>query len=439
MGVETVIRFLFGDAEAIRVVAATNWSIVIGAIFVFSAGLARTWRRKDLWSEPKWLITPFLASLVTSSIFALMLSVWRYRLTDLPNLFPTILGLFWMTAPLAWLYGFPFERCGDRARSIKYRMWTLFVVSMWRVALMIRAVAVVYGVSASDSILFVLMFAGIVAIATLFKKLPKRPTNAPSIFLGMGSLTPETPREVALVDQVFGCAIPILGLVCLFCFFPFMASWQSLDLQPLEGPTVEVSSSLWYFAMGANAFWIVLLPAAQRRQRLRTKLESLIEREEWAQAIESVSELRQEQLPELWVPPLEQELMGAPPNRIVELTKLSERLPTGTWFRSLMHDHFLRYMEDPLLFWLEDDRVEKVAEVVRLLEPPREELAEEALDRVKELKALIQDSRFLSPQEGVEQVPDDSSDPPTEPNLPEDSEARVAITNWYKSGTSPGG
>ena len=152
MTISVLFRYLVGDPDAIRIVASScSASILVGGLLVLSAGLARTWNRKDLRAEPKYLLTPFLASLATSIIFALMFSIWRYRITAFPQLFPIFLGLFWMTAPIAWLYGFPFERMTTPDGAVKGRLWTLLIVSTWRVALMIRVLHVLFQVPVSHA------------------------------------------------------------------------------------------------------------------------------------------------------------------------------------------------------------------------------------------------------------------------------------------------
>ena len=54
----------------------------------------------------------------------------------------TFLGLYWMTAPLAWLYGIPYERFLNEVNAAQANVWTLELVSVWRVLLISRVVAV---------------------------------------------------------------------------------------------------------------------------------------------------------------------------------------------------------------------------------------------------------------------------------------------------------
>ena len=68
MRVETVFLYLTGDRRAILQLAASPWTLLIGAIFVLSAGLARDYDGEDLLREPWHLLIPFAASIAASLI-----------------------------------------------------------------------------------------------------------------------------------------------------------------------------------------------------------------------------------------------------------------------------------------------------------------------------------------------------------------------------------
>ncbi|WP_341406723.1 hypothetical protein [Luteolibacter soli] len=58
----------------------------------------------------------------------------------------SFLTFAWMTAPCAWLYGIPVESMTDLVTATKWNIAFLAIVSLWRVALMTRTVAVLTGV-----------------------------------------------------------------------------------------------------------------------------------------------------------------------------------------------------------------------------------------------------------------------------------------------------
>ena len=111
-------RYFLGSRQAILELAASPWTLLVGAIFVLSAGLAREYDGEDLINEPWHALRPLGASL--ASCTTLFLVVHLATLLKLgkgegkpPSFFKTwrtFLGLFWLTAPMAWLYAVPYER-----------------------------------------------------------------------------------------------------------------------------------------------------------------------------------------------------------------------------------------------------------------------------------------------------------------------------------------
>lgn len=50
-----------------------------------------------------------------------------------------------MTAPMAWLYGIPFERLLGEREAASANVWILSIVSIWRVLILSRVYAVLFG------------------------------------------------------------------------------------------------------------------------------------------------------------------------------------------------------------------------------------------------------------------------------------------------------
>ncbi|MBC8350909.1 MAG: hypothetical protein H8E66_02920 [Planctomycetes bacterium] len=118
MNISTILLFLFGDRDAILQIASDGWSLVIGACFVVSAGIARNDARKDLFRDVWVLLLPFAASVVSSlGLFAFVyLLAWCHSApkSHFASSYVAFLGLYWMTAPLAWIYAIPVEEFLDK-------------------------------------------------------------------------------------------------------------------------------------------------------------------------------------------------------------------------------------------------------------------------------------------------------------------------------------
>ena len=93
------------------------WSILIGVVLVISAGLAREYDGEDLIHEPWHALRPLGASLASGTTLFLVAHVAALVKSGKgegapPSFFRawrTFLGLFWFTAPMAWLYAVPYE------------------------------------------------------------------------------------------------------------------------------------------------------------------------------------------------------------------------------------------------------------------------------------------------------------------------------------------
>src|SRR4051812_42772891 len=105
-----LLLFLLGDADAIRRLAADPWTLAVGAPLVLSAGLARHHDAHDLRRQWWRLLIPFAASTLAAAVLFLVLALASRGGLATLDLGRGLLGLFWLTAPFAWLYGLPFER-----------------------------------------------------------------------------------------------------------------------------------------------------------------------------------------------------------------------------------------------------------------------------------------------------------------------------------------
>ncbi|MFO0841704.1 MAG: hypothetical protein U0797_04780 [Gemmataceae bacterium] len=130
MNVRILLRYLLGRRDAIEAIAGNRNALWIGLLFVLSAGFAREYDGEDLWNEPGYLVIPLGASLVSSSLLFLL----AYGIAAgnggarwgmfFPSYF-AFLGLFWMTAPLAWLYAVPYEHFLSPVEAMRANLVTL--------------------------------------------------------------------------------------------------------------------------------------------------------------------------------------------------------------------------------------------------------------------------------------------------------------------------
>jgi hypothetical protein len=147
----TLAMFLLGNRNAIISLAACRETLWLGLIFVFSAAFAREYDGEDLLYEPWHLLLPLVASLATSFILFGLISIVAWcrhaGLVGFWSRYRTFLGLYWMTAPLAWLYAIPVERFLSAGDATTVNLNFLACVSLWRVILITRVLSILFTAS----------------------------------------------------------------------------------------------------------------------------------------------------------------------------------------------------------------------------------------------------------------------------------------------------
>jgi hypothetical protein len=305
MSIGTLFRYLIGNRDAILTKAADRRYLGVGFLFVLSAALAREYDGKDLLHEPWHLFIPVGASLAASLLLSLLVLSLTFRhlsgVWGFMRLYLSMLGLFWMTAPLAWIYAIPFERFMTPVEAMRANLWCLALVSVWRVLLMMRVIQVLTGCGWFTAVAVVMFFADVVAfVAGALIPMPI------PLFLYMGGvrITPEMAfvRHVK-ADLLFwgGCSLPvwIIGYV--------VAVARAKGNLPVASSNLSVPTSkiagLWILAFGSLAIWLPILPFTQREQLLKTQVENALEEGRIADALAIMSAHRQEDFPPHWEPP----------------------------------------------------------------------------------------------------------------------------------------
>lgn len=172
-----IARYLIGSRAAINTIANTRGAIIVGLLLVLTASFARNYDGADLLHEPQALTHGIVVSTLNSFVIYCLvwLSVGKAARTTVPfwTGFRTFLTLFWMTSPMAWLYAIPYEHFLTPLQSIAANGWTLALVSVWRVAIITRVMAVVWNVRHRLILPIVLVFSSVaMAIASVYAPVP---------------------------------------------------------------------------------------------------------------------------------------------------------------------------------------------------------------------------------------------------------------------------
>ena len=369
MGIRTVLLYLIGNRQAILTLAASRWTLLVGLCFVFTAAFAREYDGKDLLYGPWHLVVPAIVSAATA--FLLLGFAWvgrdlwhEIRRTDSEtyaaeltivnpqenprfiSAYLAIVGLFWMTAPLAWLYAIPYERFLDSVDAAKANIASLGFVALWRVALMIRVFNVLLGLSVWIATVTVLVVADCIAFVSMFA-VPN------SVVATMGGLRLSESEEVVVrassgALQFSCCALPILLIVALTMLSAMRVHW-TLPLNPMDS-AARPTRMLWILCFCSLAAWVFILPFTQPEQQLRRKAEELFQKGDLEGALAFMSSHWHEEFPPHWEPPTRWRGEAL----LCDVFDLLELNPAAPWARTL----FVNQLQDELVFWSKRNREE---------------------------------------------------------------------------------
>jgi hypothetical protein len=271
---------------------------------VLSAGFAREYDGEYLVADWWYVVIPLAASLVGS--FALTLIVWitawfrGVRSVGLFTTFGAVLNAYWMTAPLAWLYAIPVERILGEVDAVRFNLALLGIVSIWRVALMVRSLSILYACRYWEALMPIMVFSLIVGYIAI-RMLPV------PLFVVMGGVRiPESEQIIVSTrlqitfTAVMSAPVWIIGLIADW-FMKRRWVW-SLESSHDQTP-IRVSRFAYLVGIISLLIWIPILPWTQTEQYQRWTVENLLERGDYQGAAEWSRRVSIEDLPPHWIPP----------------------------------------------------------------------------------------------------------------------------------------
>ena len=130
-----------------------NWYLAFGICFSWFCGIGRYWDnpRAELWQ--------YLGLGSVAYIFSLALILWLliYPLKPQHWSYKSVLLFVSMTSPPAILYAIPVERFMELGAAQTANVWFLAVVATWRVALLVRYLSTVAGLSGGAIVIATLL------------------------------------------------------------------------------------------------------------------------------------------------------------------------------------------------------------------------------------------------------------------------------------------
>lgn len=428
----TLIWFLMGRRSAILDVAASPYALVLGGVLVLSAGFAREYDGEDLLHEPWHLLIPHGASLLTAFMLYMLVRLTGIGKTQqLPTFFrgfSTFLPLYWMTAPLAWLYAIPFERWMSPGDATLWNLRLLGIVSVWRVVLMIRVIGVVYGAGPLWRVIATVLLFGdaVMLIAVRFVPVP--------VLHLMGGVRMTESEQIlqgaTLLLQIVG--FPSLLILLIMTLAPTATPWTPIKFSQHS----RVHATTWLLAAISILIWRFILPVTQPEQQRRRVAELLIIARDFPAAFMFMSKHEQTDFPPHWSPPPH----VAQPNPVPPINDLIEvliRESPAEWVRAIFLEKFRSTTEQTLTrYGIVSD--EQLSSTLRILDrlPLSEWLPDDEWRRTEAIgflrKLSSNSNRVLSESDKVcllrilETLPplatteDQPTDQPTDPKLLDD-------------------
>ncbi len=406
MTLATIPKFLVGNRQAIHDIARSRSSIPVGLMLVLSAGFAREYDAEYLVKEPWHVVISLAASLIASFLFfAMTYGIGKRRGIKESAFFSAywpFLALFWMTAPLAWLYAIPFERLWDPIDATSANLWTLKLVSLWRVALMTRVVAVFFGCSLWAALFCVML----VADSVMLTALAVAPLPVIQLMGGIRlSDTAAIVASTAFTMQFFGTISMLAWIIgVLVVVGKKEPPWALMSLSP-RAPAKPATLCI---AMCTVLVWFIVLPYTQAEQRARYDAEQLLLAGQVPEGLALMSRSSRSAYPPLWDPPPRPDFRVYKPKLTDVMLSIIDE-PPADWVAQVYGEKFRRSLgigqRYSRMRWWNMDPMEFDV-IVTILEqiPEGPSYASEIMDDIKSLheelgEATVERLRVLSERE----------------------------------------
>ncbi len=342
MRITTLVRYLLGQRQAILDIAADRGALAAAAVLVLSAAFAREYDATYLGARWWMLLVPWTLSFVTS------LAMWTgvylataIKLQPRPPFWRSyrrFLTLFWMTAPLAWLYAVPYERFLAPYEAVVANLWTLALVAAWRVALTTRVVAVLTGISGLLAFFLVAAIADLVAMVVVVAS----PGPIVAIMGGVQHL----PHDQLLADvtvEVFAWGLLSLPL---WVVGALVALFRSRPKPPPVTAAVRPAPSLWAFAAASILLWGAVLPFTQAEQRRAWKIDRMLAEERIGDGLAAMTATPRRRLPPHFDPRPRNWRGQATPFLLDVLDAVADQ-PPAPWVRQVYLGKLENYLARP--------------------------------------------------------------------------------------------
>ncbi|PHQ36447.1 hypothetical protein [Rhodopirellula bahusiensis] len=300
------LLFLFGVESSIRRVLRCRWSILLGGALVATASMAREYDAVSWLDAPLDLLGPFAASLVISMVLffvvQICLAMTGYKRDPRSNPlrdYRIFLIGYWMTAPLAWFYAVPIEVMADEVTSLRFNLTMLSIVSIWRVLLFSRVIAVQFGLRWWATLSWILVPCMVIAFFALL-------SAQLSMVSIMGGIRLTQTQQIlsnyqsAVAGGCFYGIIPVFIAALGSIAMSSSSGHRSDELGPRD---VMIERVVWVWPLVPAVILLVAASFFQPKLRRSAKVDSMLRRGDINEAISIMQASGQDAFPIVWDPP----------------------------------------------------------------------------------------------------------------------------------------
>jgi len=334
----TILGFVTGKASAIREAACNRASLWTGIVLVLLTGIARNYDQNFVLESPLWLIGPLAFSFFSGSfLYAILIRGFgKHRGSEenrKESYWATFMALFWLTAPVAWLYAIPVERFLDSYHAAQANIALLAIVSVWRVLLMSRVISVLLEIPFQRALGWVLVSAALEVIVVVFLGLFFGGGLSRRILAGMSGMR-NAPEENLLSSA--------LGFIWTWSWTVLVLTAIVLATRPFQGevrplPKLSPGRVPWVLLSSLTVIWVAIAIGPQQEQQRFVKHAALIEKAAYTDAMAYLTQHRQLEFPRgrrLEPNPYEYRVWTDLPPTIALLTP-----DTAPWIRQVYLSH----------------------------------------------------------------------------------------------------
>lgn len=290
----TIFRYLFGNARAVREVAENRNAVWAGMVLVITAAIARNYDQTYIGENMTWPVGSLLFSLFSGGFLFLFVDwvfIRRHVVPDENGNKPQssarcFFGLFWMTAPIAWLYAIPVERFMDSYAAAQANLTLLAIVALWRVLLMARVYAVLVEVPFIRALGWVLLPACAEVAGIGFISLVFRGDFAAKVLAAMSGMRLSPERLLLVRAEEYAVQWAFMAGVVVAVLLLFLR--YRGKTRPF--PTPQTRSQPYLFLIFIVVGWVLIAIKPQREVCLNYELDLLLEHKQYHEALMIMSE-----------------------------------------------------------------------------------------------------------------------------------------------------